>query len=191
MLGLTMLMAVASCSGDGSSPDELLARQVRGGATRLDGRVVGVIPGFDSAGVPVGGAQVVILHVGPLPPDTTGPTNPPGDTMTVRPVRWHSHLLDSIPVDTVPTDTIPPDSTPPPPVFGCGRPSDTVATRMTTRNGAFRIAALPEGVYDLQVSAPPGSGFGSTFFCGIFLRAGDPVEVTVRLPGSVDSTGVR
>lgn len=176
------LLFVAACASDSVDPT---AKNVGGGGgegeARLEGRILGFTAPPDSTQVSVAGAEVTLVLIGAIPVDTSGlppdslPPIPPGDTML-----WMRRALVSLQLDTIIT---PPDTTPPPPpVFGCDRPGDTVTTVASGALGTFVVEGLAEGVYDIAVTSPVGSGFGGSYYCGLPLRAGSSREINIYVP---------
>ena len=179
--GALALLFVAACASDSAGP---LVKNVGGeDGAGLAGRVLGFTPSPDSTLVSISGAQVTLVLVGDLPVDTlpmqpdSSPPVPPGDTML-----WARQSLVVTLLDTVitPPDSLPPP--PPPPVVGCGRSGDTVTTVTSDALGAYQVAGLAQGVYDVLVTPPEGSGFGRGYYCGLPLRSGSPTETNIYLP---------
>ncbi|HTS88695.1 MAG TPA: hypothetical protein VMG41_09405 [Gemmatimonadales bacterium] len=205
-VALVALGLLSACGPDAAAPTGGLGRRVEGG-TLVEGTAFGLTPPPDSVEIGVPNAQVVFMRVGDLPPDSgginpdSGTTNPnppdsgginpdsgtinpnPPESLTVHAVRQVAIHGGSI----LPLDTLPPDSggtppPPPPPPFGCGHVGDTLAITVTGSDGGFKQADLPEGLYDIQVAAKPGSGYGVGFACSQAVRAGSPLKVSIWMP---------
>ena len=181
--GALALLLVAACASDSAGPP---VKNVGGGGdgARLAGRILGLTPAPDSTLVSIAGAQVTLVLVGPLPVDSlppppdSSPPVPPGDTML-----WARLSLVHIQLDTIvtPPDSLPP---PPPPVVGCGRSGDTVTSVTSDALGAYEVAGLEQGVYDVLVTPPEGLGFGQGYYCGLQLRTGSPTETNIYVPAT-------
>ncbi|HEY7681455.1 MAG TPA: hypothetical protein VH879_02320 [Gemmatimonadales bacterium] len=180
-----LLLLTVACGSEAAGPDSKRISTAGGEQASLQGRVMGLTAGPDSTLVEVAGASVSLARIGSLPVDPPPDDPPPpipGDTMLTVRSFGPGFLLDQ---DTIGSPPEPPGGEPPPPppsVVGCGRTGDVVAEPVAGGDGGFQVTGVEQGLYDLHVSAPDGSPFGDSYYCGLELRSGQPAEINIYLP---------